>query len=63
MFSFEGVPAGGGTVVLYSREVAAENDVLLSDREFGGDAIGVYSVPVATEKSGVGRVGWRRLGW
>lgn len=47
VFYFEGLPAEGSLLMLYSREVAAENDVVLSDREVGRDAAGMYSVPAA----------------
>ena len=50
VFSFEGLPAEGSLVMLYSREVAAENDVVLSDREVGRDEAGMYSVPAAATK-------------
>lgn len=45
-FVFEGTPLEGEAVPLYAREVSAENDVVLSDREtMGGDELSVYSVP------------------
>ncbi|SPO06695.1 related to peptide-n4-(n-acetyl-beta-d-glucosaminyl) asparaginase amidase N [Cephalotrichum gorgonifer] len=51
-FSFAGIPEGGGEAVpLYTREVRAENDVVLGDKEtMGPDTIKVYSVSQAVGK-------------
>ena len=46
-FSFEGIaPEGGDGVPLYSREVSAENDAVLADKEvMGEETLRVYSIP------------------
>lgn len=57
-FSFEGISSvGGDGVSLYSRELSAENDILLADREtLGGNPVDVFSIPAAAARSRV--VGW-----
>lgn len=52
-FSFEGIPSeGGDAVVLYSRELSAENDVLIADKEtMGEETIDAFSIPAAAARS------------
>ena len=54
-FSFEGIPSDGGDgVPLYSRELSAENDILVADKEtMGEETIDVYSIPAAAARSRV----------
>lgn len=54
-FSFEGIPSGGGDgVPLYSRELSAENDVLIADKvTMGEEMIDMYSIPAPAAGSRV----------
>ena len=49
-YAFEGTSEGGEAVALYEREVAAEDDVVLEDREATSEVLDVYSA------SGTGKV-------